>query len=75
MVKVNVRDLMHHFTDYMDQIKKGQRIVVLYRRIPIADIIPHNENIENPAWKRSLEKIHVKGVSFAKTTERYREED
>lgn len=75
MVKVNVRDLIHHFGDYLEQIKKGERIVVLYRRIPIADIVPHNENVASPAWKRPIEKIKIKGVSLSKATERSREED
>mgnify|MGYP001588309605 CR=1 FL=1 len=75
MVKVNVRELIHHFRDYLEQIKKGERIVVLSRRMPVADIVPHNENIESPGWKRPIEKIQVEGASLAKATARYREED
>lgn len=75
MKSVNIRELTHHFSSYLKAVKHGERVVVLERSLPVADIIPHNENLAMPAWKRSIQKIHVKGEPFSKTTSRLRTEE
>ena len=50
MVTVNIRELVHHFSKYLKEIKEGEKIVVLERNVPVADIVPHNENIALPGW-------------------------
>ena len=59
MVTVNIRELVHHFSKYLKEIKEGEKIVVLERNVPVADIVPHNENIALPGWKREIKKIKV----------------
>lgn len=74
MKVVNIRELTHHFASYLSVVKKGERIVVLERSIPVADIVPHNENVSAPVWKRRIEKIQIKGESLSETTARLRAE-
>lgn len=74
MKSVNIRELTHHFSSYLKVVRRGERIVVMDRSSPVADLIPHNKNVE-PAWKRPIKRIRVKGESFSKTISRMRAED
>ncbi|MBI3276919.1 MAG: hypothetical protein HYZ66_04100 [Chlamydiae bacterium] len=74
MVMVSVRQLLHGFSNYLKKIEEGERIIVLKRNVPVADIISHCENIQQPVWKRKINKMTLKGVSFSKTTVKCREE-
>ena len=75
MKSVNIRELTHHFASYLKVVKAGERIVVMERSFPVADIVPHNANLASPAWKRPIQKIRVGGESFAKTVSRMRAEE
>lgn len=75
MKTVNIRELTHHFADYLKVVKRGERIVVLERSSPVADLVPHNENLAFPAWKRPIQKIRVGGEAFSKTVSRMRAEE
>jgi len=74
MKAVNIRELTHHFASYLRVVKRGGRIVVMERSAPIADLVPHNDNLASPGWKRSIQKIRVKGETFSQTTIRSRTE-
>ena len=74
MKAVNIRELTHHFSAYLKAVKRGERLVVMERSLPIADLVPHNKNVE-PAWKRPIKRIRVNGESFSKTISRMRAED
>ena len=67
MAAVNIREFMHHHTKYLKEIKAGGRVTIMERNSPIADLVPHNENVAAPAWRRSIEKIKTKGESFTAT--------
>ena len=54
MQKVNIRDLMHNFSHYLKEVKEGDCITVLERNKAVADIVPHNPNIQYPGWKRTI---------------------
>lgn len=75
MIKVNAHDLIRHFANYLERVKKGERVVVLYRRVPVADMVRYKENMECQTWKRRIEKIQIKGVSLARAAERFREKE
>jgi antitoxin (DNA-binding transcriptional repressor) of toxin-antitoxin stability system len=75
MKAVNIRELTHHFSSYLKVVKRGERIVVMERRLPVADIVPHNENVTSPGWKRPIQKIRVKGEALSATTTRLRAEE
>ena len=72
---VNIRELTHHFASYLKVVKRGERIVVMERRLPIAELIPHNEHLAAPGWKRRVRKIRVKGEPLSETTVRLRAEE
>lgn len=75
MVSVNIRELTHNFSNYLKEVKSGERIVILERNTPVADIIPHNENIAYPGWKRKIKKIEIKGEPLSQTIVRNRREE
>ena len=76
MVAVNVRELTHNFAGYLKKVEKGERIVVMVRNKPVAEIIPRNENIEMPSWKTVAPKVRLKGgVLASKQIVKYRDEE
>lgn len=75
MTQVTIRQLTHGFAGYLKAVQKGERIVVLHRHTPVADLVPHNENLTQPGWKRPITRIKVKGEPFSKTVSRMRTED
>ena len=75
MKSVNIRELTHHFASYLKVVKRGERVVVMERSLPVADIVPHNENVTSPGWKRPIQRIRVRGKPFSETTARLRAEE
>ncbi len=75
MITVSTRELLHHFSDYLEKVKQGDHIVVMQRNKPVADLILHNENIQQPAWKREIPKLRLTGVSLSKEVSKHREEE
>lgn len=75
MTQVTIRELTHRFSGYLKAVKEGERIVILERRTPVADLIPHNENLARPGWKRPVTKIHVKGEGLSRTVVELRDEE
>ena len=75
MTQVTIRQLTHGFSGYLKAVKKGERIVILERRTPVADLIPHNENLAQPGWKRPITRIKVKGLNMAEVVSKMRDED
>jgi len=75
MISVNIRELTHNFAKYLKEVKHGGRITIMERNVPVADIIPHNENISPPGWKRKINKIKIEGESLSKTTRKNRTEE
>ena len=74
MVSVNIRDLTHHFSRYLKAVKAGERIVLMERNVPVADIVPHNENLARPGWKREIKKVEIQGESLSRTIVKNRRE-
>ena len=65
MVAVNIRELTHNFAKYMKMVKSGQRVVVMERNKPVADLTPHADQAIKPGWKRPIKRIKLKkGVSL-----------
>ena len=75
MTHVTIRQLTHGFSGYLKAVKQGEKIVILERRTPVADLIPHNENLARPGWKRPVSKIKVKGETLSQTVSKMRTED
>ena len=75
MTQVTIRQLTHGLAGYLKAIKRGERIVILNRRTPVADLIPHNENVTQPGWKRPIKRIKIKGIGLSQMVVKIREED
>ena len=76
MVAVNVRELTHNFASYLKRVSLGDRVVVMVRNKPVAEIIPRNENIEPPSWKLVSPKVRLKKkISISKQIIKYRDEE
>ena len=74
MVSVNIRELTHHFSDYLKKVKAGERLIIMERNSPVAEVVPHNENVAYPGWKRKLDKLPLKGEAFSQTIVKNRRE-
>ena len=74
MIEVNIRDLTHHFSDYLKEVKAGERITILERNRPVAEIVPHNPHVTYPAWKRPIKRIKIAGEPLSKTVVKMRRE-
>ena len=75
MKTVNIRELTHRFSSYLKVVKRGERIVVMERRVPVAELIPHNAHVTSPVWKRPIQRIRVKGEPLSVTTSRLRAQE
>lgn len=76
MVSINVRELTHNFSQYLKRVERGERVIVMVRNKPVAEIIPRNENIESPSWKTVSPKVTLKNkASVAKLVVKYRDEE
>lgn len=74
MLKVSIRDLTHNFSKYLKTIKGGERLLILERNKPVAEIIPHNDNVTVPAWRRELPRLSLKGESLSNLIVKERKE-
>ena len=52
MIKVNIKDLLHHFAEYKQKVRSGERIVILEHNKPVMDLTPYREKVEKSGWKR-----------------------
>lgn len=76
MVSINVRELTHNFSQYLKRVERGERVIVMVRNKPVAEIIPRNENIESPPWKTVSPKVTLKNkASVAKLVVKYRDQE
>lgn len=75
MTRVTIRQLMHGFSGYLKAVKRGERIVILDRHTPVADLIPHNENLAQPGWKRPVVRIQAKGIGLSGMVSKKRKEE
>ena len=75
MIAVNIREFAHHLSKYLKTTKAGERVVIMERNKPIVDLVPHNEHLIQPGWKRKIEKIRLKGEPMSTTIIKMREEE
>lgn len=75
MTQVTIRQLTHGLSRYLKAVKRGERIIILNRRVPVADLIPHNENLAQPGWKRPIKKIKIKGTTMSQVVSQMRDEE
>lgn len=73
MQSISIRVLMHNFAHYLKEVKEGECITILERNNPVADIVPHNDNVKYPGWKREVKRRKIGGEPFSETTEKIRE--
>ena len=74
MVSVNIRELTHNFSSYLKKVKAGERLIIMERNSPVAEVIPHNENVTYPGWKRKIDRIKIKGETISETVIKERRE-
>lgn len=75
MIKVNVKELLHHFAEYKEKVKLGERLVVLEYKKPIMDLTPYKENVEKPGWRREHYILPADGHSLTEMCLKMREEE
>jgi len=75
MKEIKIRELMHNFSSYLKEVKNGERITILDRNNPVADLVPHNENIQFPGWQRKIKRVKAKKESVVETLLKSRSEE
>ena len=75
MISINIREFSHNIAKYLRKVKQGERVIIMERNVPIADITPHNENISRPGWKREIRKLEIPGESFTETIVKNRRDE
>ncbi|VAX36018.1 hypothetical protein MNBD_UNCLBAC01-2171 [hydrothermal vent metagenome] len=75
MIEVNVKELLHHFAEYKEKVKAGERVVVLERKIPIIDLTPYKKHVEKPVWKRNHYILPATKVSASNLCIKMRQEE
>lgn len=75
MVEINMREFSHNIAQYIERACRGEKIVLIKRRKPVVDIMPHNECPGKPGWKRKIDKIYARGETFAQTAIKMRREE
>lgn len=74
MVAINIRELTHNFSSCLKKVKAGERIIIMERNVPIAEIVPHNPNVKAAGWKRPIKRVKIKGEPLSETVIRLRRE-
>ncbi len=67
MKTATIREFVHHLSAYLKLVKAGEHLVLLERNTPIANILPYQENIGIPAWKRPVKRVKLKGEPIGDT--------
>jgi antitoxin (DNA-binding transcriptional repressor) of toxin-antitoxin stability system len=73
MQTVSIRTFTHNFSKYLKEVKAGECITILERNNPVMDVIPHNEHVMHPRWKRHIEKRVIRGEAFSNTVKKLRD--
>lgn len=74
MKKLTIREFAHHLSENLKLVKSGERLIILDRKVPIADVIPHQEHVLFPGWRRPIKRVKSKtnlGLSDAIVDARY----
>ena len=76
MKELSIRDFAHNLSANLKLVKEGERLVLLERNVPIADVIPHSETVIHPGWKRKIDRLPPLSVtSFSQSIIDSREEE
>lgn len=59
MLTVNVHEAKTKFSYFLNLVKKGKRVVVSKRNVPIAQIIPFEKNTAKREIGQCLEKFDI----------------
>jgi prevent-host-death family protein len=54
---VGVRELRQHLSDYLARVRKGQRLIVTERNVPVAELVPLGR--EHPGLGRLIAEGRV----------------
>ncbi len=74
MIRVSMREFVHHLSSYIEQASQGERIVITKRDKPLVELSDYNEHVLKPKWKRKIQKIAVRGEPFSETVIKMRQE-
>ncbi len=75
MTAINMREFSHNMSRYLDKVKRGDRIVLMERNMPVVDIVAHNPHVAQPTWKRPIKRIKIKGEPLSISIVKARQEE
>ena len=68
MTAISIREFSHNMSKYLKKLRAGEGFILKYRNESIAQILPNNPVAVEPAWKRPIKRIKLKGSQTASDT-------
>lgn len=76
MIKVGIKHVRQHLTDYLNQVEQGQEVIITKRDEPIARLVPiEKKKTRSLASRAELRRlIAAKGLPLSQVVSDLREE-
>jgi len=66
MKSIAVTDFRKRASDLITEVEHGERLVLLRRGKPVAEVVPFSDNEQSPpAWKQSGIRLRIKGSDLS----------
>ena len=76
MKTITITDFRKSISSVITQVEQGERILILRRGKPVAEISALPENrLQEPAWKRPIVPLEIEGASLSAMILEERSED
>lgn len=63
-VKVNTREYLRNIGYYFKKVRGGQKIIIMNRNQPFAELVPVNEHVKKPVWQEETDMLQVPGLNM-----------
>lgn len=63
MKTINFTEFRNHASDMMNEVERGETLLVVRHGRPIAEVSPATD--QQPSWKRPALRLSIKGASLA----------
>ncbi len=76
MSTITITDLRKHIADVVTRVEQGERILILRRGKPVAEMAPLSQpSSDLPTWKQPFTPLAIPGVSLSEVILKERAEE
>ena len=62
MRAISFTDFRKKASGYITEVEHGETLILLRRGKPVAEVIPFSdETLKKPSWKKSVDRLQIKG--------------